>query len=123
MSFRVAGSAIGCGALACAILVANNLRDIPTDEVGRQVDPRGPARGPADPAALRGAGLHGVRHGRADRVEHLVVIVALGTALPALRPTLGVLYGAKGRSSCRCQGTGLLLLVPGVALGITLALS
>ena len=24
---------IGCGALACAILVANNLRDIPTDEV------------------------------------------------------------------------------------------
>jgi 1,4-dihydroxy-2-naphthoate polyprenyltransferase len=27
------GGAIGCGALACAILVANNLRDIPTDAV------------------------------------------------------------------------------------------
>ena len=43
---------VGCGALACAILVANNLRDIPTDR-GRQAHPGGAARRPADPAALR----------------------------------------------------------------------
>ena len=43
-------AAIGVGALACAILVANNLRDIPTDRDGRQADARGACsatRGPA----------------------------------------------------------------------------
>jgi 1,4-dihydroxy-2-naphthoate octaprenyltransferase len=33
LTWGALGGAVGCGALACAILVANNLRDIPTDEV------------------------------------------------------------------------------------------
>ena len=47
----VTGAAWWCGAvmgfLAVAILVANNLRDIPTDDGDRQADPRGAARRPA----------------------------------------------------------------------------
>ena len=33
----VMGCAVGC--LACALLVVNNLRDIPSDTAGRQADP------------------------------------------------------------------------------------
>ena len=115
---------VGCGALACAILVANNLRDIPTD---------------------RGAGKRTLAVRLGDRrtrllyvglvfaayaavvliaLQHLVVLIALGTALPAVRPTLGVIYGATGRELVPVlKETGLLLLVYGVALGITLSLA
>jgi 1,4-dihydroxy-2-naphthoate octaprenyltransferase len=39
---------VGCGALACAILVANNLRDVPTDTAAgkRTLAVRGPVRTP-----------------------------------------------------------------------------
>jgi hypothetical protein len=51
-------------------------------------------------------------------------MVTLGTALPAVRPTLGVIYGARGRDLVPVlKETGLLLLVYGVVLGATLALS
>jgi 1,4-dihydroxy-2-naphthoate octaprenyltransferase len=51
-------------------------------------------------------------------------MVTLGTALPAIRPVLGVLFGARGRELVPVlKETGLLLLVYGTALGITLALS
>ena len=57
-------------------------------------------------------------------LDHLLVIVTLGTALPAVRPTLGVVFGAKGRDLVPVlKETGLLLLVYGVVLGVTLALS
>ena len=57
-------------------------------------------------------------------LEHLVVLIALGTALPAVRPTLGVIYGARGRELVPVlKETGLLLLVYGVALGVTLSLA
>ena len=60
--------AVGIGALACAILVANNLRDI-ADRRGRgQADPGGPPGTTPDPAVLRGAdprlGRSGGRRGR-----------------------------------------------------------
>ncbi len=35
---------VGVGALACAILVANNLRDLAGDAAGREADPGGPSR-------------------------------------------------------------------------------
>ena len=41
------------GLLACALLVINNLRDIPTDSADRQADARGRARRPPHPAAVR----------------------------------------------------------------------
>ena len=48
-------AAVGIGALACAILVANNLRDIPTDRGAGKLHARRPARRRAHPRPLRAA--------------------------------------------------------------------
>ena len=115
---------IGCGALACAILVANNLRDIPTDTAAgkRTLAVRlGDRR-----TRLLYVGLVFTAYAMVVLIalDHLLVIVTLGTALPAVRPTLGVVFGAKGRDLVPVlKETGLLLLVYGVVLGVTLALS
>ena len=115
---------VGCGGLACAILVANNLRDIPTDEVAgkRTLAVRlGDRR-----TRLLYVGLVFAAYAVVVLIalEHLVVLIALGTALPAVRPTLGVIYGAIGRELVPVlKETGLLLLVYGVALGVTLSLA
>jgi 1,4-dihydroxy-2-naphthoate octaprenyltransferase len=115
---------VGCGALACAILVANNLRDIPTDEAAgkRTLAVRlGDRR-----TRLLYVGLVFAAYAVVVLIalRHLVVLVALGTALPAVRPTLGVIYGASGRELVPVlKETGLLLLVYGVALGVTLSLA
>jgi 1,4-dihydroxy-2-naphthoate octaprenyltransferase len=115
---------VGCGALACAILVANNLRDIPTDELAgkRTLAVRlGDRRTRVLYVALVFTAYAVVV---LIAVQYLLVMVTLGTALPAVRPTLGVLFGAKGRELVPVlKETGLLLLVYGLALGITLALS
>ena len=115
---------IGCGALACAILVANNLRDIPTDTAAgkRTLAVRlGDRR-----TRLFYVGLVFTAYAMVVLIalDHLLAIVTLGTALPAVRPTLGVVFGAKGRDLVPVlKETGLLLLVYGVVLGVTLALS
>ena len=57
-------------------------------------------------------------------LQHPLTVITLGTALPALRPVLGVLAGAVGRELVPAlKETGLLLLVYGVVLGVTLSLS
>jgi 1,4-dihydroxy-2-naphthoate octaprenyltransferase len=115
---------VGCGALACAILVANNLRDIPTDTAAgkRTLAVRlGDGR-----TRLLYVGLVFTAYAVVVLIalDHVLVIVTLGTALPAVRPTLGVIYGARGRDLVPVlKETGLLLLVYGVVLGVTLALS
>ena len=115
---------IGCGALACAILVANNLRDIPTDEVAgkRTLAVRlGDRR-----TRLLYLGLVLTAYAAVVLIalDHLLVMVTLGTALPAVRPVLGVLFGAVGRELVPVlKETGLLLLVYGLVLGATLALT
>jgi 1,4-dihydroxy-2-naphthoate octaprenyltransferase len=115
---------VGCGALACAILVANNLRDIPTDTAAAKLTLAvrlGDRR-----TRLLYVGLVFTAYAMVVLIalDHLLVMVALGTALPAIRPVLGVLFGAKGRELVPVlKETGLLLLVYGTALGITLALS
>jgi len=116
--------AVGVGAVASAILVVNNLRDIPTDtEHGKRTlavrlgDRR---------TRLLYVGLVFAAYAAVVLIalQHLVVLIALGTALPAVRPTLGVIYGATGRELVPVlKETGLLLLVYGVVLGVTLALS
>ncbi len=115
---------IGCGALACAILVANNLRDIATDEAAgkRTLAVRlGDRR-----TRLLYVGLVFAAYAVVVlmSLEHLVVLIALGTALPAVRPTLGVVFGAVGPELVPVlKETGLLLLVYGIALGVTLSLA
>jgi 1,4-dihydroxy-2-naphthoate polyprenyltransferase len=114
---------VGCGALACALLVANNLRDLETDRV---------------------AGKHtlAVRLGdRRTRWFYVVLLVAaflalvvigaihrpalatLVTALPASGSARTVLGGARGRDLVPVlKMTGSVLLLYGVLLGAALSL-
>lgn len=121
-------ASIGVGALICAVLVANNLRDIPTD-------------------AAVGKHTLAVRMGdRATRVGYVVLVVSAFAVIPplalpgglglpfawlgivsaalALRPVLAVVGGATGRALVPVlQSTGLLVLAYGLLLGAGLALS
>jgi 1,4-dihydroxy-2-naphthoate octaprenyltransferase len=116
-------SAIGVGMLTCAVLVANNLRDIPTDEtVGKRT--LAVLLGDRDTRRLYAA---------------LVLLPFLLTVLAGLRswpmllglvalpagalPVRKVLAGADGRALIRVLGqTGLLLLTWSVLTGVGLAL-
>ena len=116
-------SSIGVGMLTCAVLVANNLRDIPTDEtVGKRT--LAVILGDRDTRRLYAA---------------LVLLPFLLTALGGLRswpvllgllalpaavlPVRKVLAGADGRALIRVLGqTGLLLLAWSVLTGVGLAL-
>ena len=71
-------AAVVMGFLAVAILVANNLRDIPTDQAARQAYARGSTRRPADANAVPDVRRRGVR------------AVVLGVAV----------FIADGRSGC-----------------------
>jgi 1,4-dihydroxy-2-naphthoate octaprenyltransferase len=114
---------VGCGALACALLVANNLRDLETDRV---------------------AGKHTLAVRLGDRrtrwfynVLEVTAFVALGaigaihppalavlvTALPAAGTARAVLGGARGRDLVPVlKMTGSVLLLYGVLLGAALSL-
>jgi 1,4-dihydroxy-2-naphthoate polyprenyltransferase len=113
----------GCGALACALLVANNLRDLETDRV---------------------AGKHTLAVRLGDRrtrwfyvvllVAAFLALVAIGaihrpafaavvTALPAAGSARTVLGGARGRDLVPVlKMTGSVLLLYGVLLGAALSL-
>lgn len=117
--------ASGVGALACALLVVNNLRDIPTDTE-------------ADKRTLA------VRLGdRRTRILYVVLVAAALVAvvvaslgwtpsalwalvafIPVAPPIGAVLGGASGRDlSPVLQATGLIQLLYGISLGIGLTLS
>jgi 1,4-dihydroxy-2-naphthoate polyprenyltransferase len=115
--------AIGVGSLASAILVANNLRDIPTDEiVGKRT--LAVILGDRDTRRLYAAlvllpflltALAGLRSW-----PMLLGLVALPAAVLPARKVLG---GADGRALSRVLGqTGLLLLSWSVLTGVGLAL-
>lgn len=115
----------GVGALACAILVANNLRDIPTDTVA---DKRTLAVVLGD---ARTRGLFALLHGAA--VVALVgialetsalALVGLVAAVPALRANRIVLGGATGRSLIpvlQLTGAAELLYALGIFTGLVIA--
>ena len=121
-------SSIGVGTLICAVLVANNLRDIPTDtEAGKRT--------------------LAVRMGdRRTRVLYVVLVASAFVIVPllavphglnlrfawlgllavplAVRPVAAVSRGAVGRDLVAVlQGTGLLVLAYGLLLGLGVGLS
>jgi 1,4-dihydroxy-2-naphthoate octaprenyltransferase len=118
------GGGIGCGALACALLVVNNLRDIPTDTA-------------ADKRTL--AVVLGDRRTRALYLALVAapfaVAVALAPATPwallalaaaplALRPARTVAAGRAGRQLVPVlRDTGRLQLAYAVLLALGLAIS
>ncbi|MGA1700461.1 MAG: 1,4-dihydroxy-2-naphthoate polyprenyltransferase [Candidatus Nanopelagicales bacterium] len=121
-------ASIGVGALTCAVLVANNLRDIPSD-------------------AEAGKVTLAVRWGdRATRIAYVVLIVSgfaviVPLALPAglgltfawvallgivfaIGPLRAIARGDVGRALVPVlQGTGLLVLTYGLLLGLGIGLS
>ncbi len=119
---------IGVGALSCAILVANNLRDIPTDrEVGKNTLA---VRIGDRPTRLLFIGLLiaaflvvpilAVAHGLGLTYAWLGLL-AFPLGVP---PALAVLRGVSGRALVPVlQMTGLLTLAYGVLLGLGLGLS
>jgi 1,4-dihydroxy-2-naphthoate octaprenyltransferase len=114
--------AVGVGMVTCAVLVANNLRDIPTDEaVGKRT--LAVVLGDRDTRRLYAAlvllpflltALAGLRSW-----PILIGLLALPAAVVPVRP---VLAGADGRALIRVLGqTGLLLLGWSVLVGVGLA--
>lgn len=116
-------SAVGVGALSCAILMANNLRDIPTD-------------GPAGKKTL--AVRLGDRRARAAyialvalafamclvaAVQHPGALLGLAAIPLAIRPVRDLLRGISGRALVAVLGaTGRLTLVYALVLGMGIVL-
>jgi 1,4-dihydroxy-2-naphthoate octaprenyltransferase len=114
----VAGA--GTGALACAILVANNLRDLPGDErVGKRtlavvLGDRRTRLGYASLVLLGTVGAAVALSLAVGSAVPLVGLVVLARALPLVRD---VLRGASGRAVVPVlAGTGLVQLLSAVAL-------
>jgi 1,4-dihydroxy-2-naphthoate polyprenyltransferase len=123
LSLPALGGAIGIGLLACAILVANNLRDVPTDAAaGKRT------------LAVR-LGVPATRRFYAGLVVGALVmvlvtapwqawaLVSLASAPAAIPPLRAVADGATGRDLLPVlRDTGRLELVYAVLLGVGLAL-
>lgn len=121
-------SGVGVGALACAVLVANNLRDIPTDRQAGKIT-----------AAVR-------LGDRPTRVVYVALVIAgfavipplalpaglgltfawfgVAAALLAIRPIVAICRGVSGRQLVPVlQATGLVVLAYGLLLGLGIAWS
>ncbi len=124
ITWVAAAAAVPVGLLSCAVLVVNNLRDIPGDmESGKRT------------LAVR-LGDNGTRRLYVGLVIVAYAVVALLTtqapsawlgltaALISIRPVRTVLSGARGPDLIPVlAGTGAMLLVLGIMLGVGLALS
>ncbi len=117
-------ASVGVGLLACAILITNNLRDIPGDTAAGKVTLAvriGDGRTRLLYAVVVIAALL-MPLGVAALTSPLVAAASLSAAL-AIRPLGVVLGGAQGPALIPAlKATGLLLLVYGIALGGLLAL-
>ncbi|ANY07284.1 1,4-dihydroxy-2-naphthoate polyprenyltransferase [Pseudonocardia sp. HH130630-07] len=117
------GASVAAGLLTCAVLVANNLRDIPGDRVvgKRTLAVRLGDRGTRGLYVLTALGPFVLALGAAfDRPGLLVTLLALPAAL---RPVRTVLGGARGPELIPVlRDTGLLLLAWAVAIAIGLAI-
>ncbi|MEY2958528.1 MAG: 1,4-dihydroxy-2-naphthoate octaprenyltransferase, partial [Actinomycetota bacterium] len=115
--------AVGVGALACALLVVNNLRDIPTDEIAgkRTLAVRlGDGRTRGMYAVLMVGAFVCVAFCAGDRSWALLALAGVGAAR---EPIQKVLAGASGRDLVGVLGaTGRTQLVTGLLLAVGLAL-
>jgi len=122
VSWAALAAAVGTGALACALLVANNLRDVPTDALAgkRTLAVRlgeGRTRG-VYVGLLAVAALAAVLAG----LQRPGAPLALLSALAAVRPVRAVLTGATGRELLPVLAdTGRLELVYAVLLAVGLS--
>jgi 1,4-dihydroxy-2-naphthoate polyprenyltransferase len=124
VSLTALGAAIGVGLLACALLVANNLRDVLTD----------PAAGKRTLAVVLGESstrkVYALLVGGAMLAVAVIgwrnpwCLLALGSAVLAIRPVHTVLSGARGRAlipvlgqTGRVQVGYAVLLTAGLVLG------
>jgi 1,4-dihydroxy-2-naphthoate octaprenyltransferase len=117
-------SAIAVGMLTCAVLVANNLRDIPTDRTTGK-NTLAVRLGEVDTRRLYAAlVIAPILLAAAAGVRGWPMLLGL-LALPlAIRPALAVLRGAEGRALIAVLGqTGVLLLVWSVLAAVGLAWS
>jgi 1,4-dihydroxy-2-naphthoate polyprenyltransferase len=116
--------AIGTGLLACAVLVANNLRDIPSDAVaGKRT--LAVLLGDTDTRRLYAAAV-GVPFllSALAGIRSWPMLLALAALPLAVVPVRAVLGGADGRPLVRVLGqTGLLLLAWSVLTAVGLALA
>ncbi|MGH3614003.1 MAG: 1,4-dihydroxy-2-naphthoate polyprenyltransferase [Pseudonocardia sp.] len=118
----VVGS-VGVGMLACAVLVANNLRDIPTDTVaGKRT--LAVLLGDTDTRRLYAAlVLTPFLLSAVAGLRSLPMLLGLLAIPLAVTPVRRVLGGASGRRLIRVLGaTGMLLLMWSAATGLGLAL-
>jgi 1,4-dihydroxy-2-naphthoate octaprenyltransferase len=117
-------AAVGVGALACAILVANNLRDIPTDvEAGKRTLAvvLGDARSRHFYAALVGlSAVLAVLLGVVATPWALLALPGLLPAVPALRSVLGGADGPALVPVLKATGVAELLWSAGLTLGLVL---
>jgi len=120
-SDAVAG-AVGVGLIACALLVANNLRDVGTDAVAGKRTLAVRLGGPATRrlyAGMLAVAAVAVLVAALTRPVALVALLAVPLAVPPLRAVLG---GADGRALLPVlRDTGRLELAYGVLLGLGLA--
>jgi len=116
--------AVGVGTIASAILVANNLRDIPTDQDhGKRTLPvrLGQSRTRALYAALLTVALACVLVAGTIHASALIALLSFVLAIPLLRRVLG---GALGKDLVPVlSGTGRFELVYGALLALGLAVA
>jgi 1,4-dihydroxy-2-naphthoate octaprenyltransferase len=118
----VAGAA-GIGALACAILVVNNLRDVPTDVGAGKLTLAVRIGAPATRRLYAGLVAAAPIAAVAVAPWHPWALLALGCAPAAVPPLRAVSGGAVGRDLLPVlRDTGRLELVYAVLLGLGLAL-
>lgn len=123
VSWPAVAAAIGVGSLACAILVANNLRDVPTDALTgkRTLAVRlGEHRTRGLYVGLVGVAMACVLTIAAQRPTALVALLSAALLAPAVR---SVRSGARGLALVPVlAATGRAELVYGVLLGLALAI-